>query len=91
MYSYPTGAVTVYAAKGAGPLMLYYSLSGLPMNSMGGFHIHAGMSCATPSSPGGHYWQPANETDPWTTVMWHRYDPISLDNPSCSLSYFLQV
>lgn len=49
----PMGNITVQSAQGAGPLALYYYLTGLPANSSGGFHIHTGTTCANASLVGG--------------------------------------
>eukprot|EP00041_Stephanoeca_diplocostata_P039590 m.1637119 g.1637119 ORF g.1637119 m.1637119 type:complete len:2167 (+) comp25481_c0_seq1:68-6568(+) len=66
----PMGNITVQSAQGAGPLSMFYYLTGLPANSSGGFHIHTGTSCSVASLVGGHYWQPMSAPDPWNVVMW---------------------
>ena len=42
----------------------------MPPNSTDGIHIHAGTTCANATLVGGHYWTPATNPDPWTSVQW---------------------
>jgi Cu/Zn superoxide dismutase len=49
-------------------LTVYYNLTGMPPNAMGGLHVHTGTTCRTASAVGGHYWTPATMTDPWNTT-----------------------
>jgi Cu/Zn superoxide dismutase len=65
----PSGTVLVTAVAG-GQLHVSVTLQGLNPNSTGGIHIHSGTTCSNASLVGGHYWTPANMSDPWNMVMW---------------------
>jgi Cu/Zn superoxide dismutase len=43
------------------------TLTGVETSAIGGIHIHEGVSCATASDPGGHYYT-GMSSDPWTTT-----------------------
>jgi Cu/Zn superoxide dismutase len=43
------------------------TLTGVEASVTGGIHIHEGVSCASSSEPGGHYY-PGMSSDPWATT-----------------------
>ena len=55
------------------PFRVYFDLKGLdPACSAGcGIHIHTGTTCSNASLVGGHYWTPANMTNPWSQTFYN--------------------
>lgn len=42
-----------------------------------GIHIHSGTSCTNSSSQGGHYYSPADQTDPWKQTYYIANDTVA--------------
>ena len=68
-----SGSVIVVAGDNYQPISVYYNLSNLTPNSVGGLHIHTGSGpgvCTNASAVGGHYWipTPTITSDPWNTT-----------------------
>ena len=51
-------------------IMMTGTLGGLETSTMGGIHIHTGVSCDDANNVGGHYY-PGMASDPWTSTMWY--------------------
>jgi len=47
-------------------LLVSWNFAGLPANSSGGLHIHAGTTCSNASQVLGHYFKPGT-VDPWNS------------------------
>jgi len=63
------GVVIASASSGSVPTLSFRgSLSGLPAESSGGWHIHSGYTCEEAAGVGGHYL--VNGLDPWLSVRY---------------------
>jgi Cu/Zn superoxide dismutase len=68
-YNYNAFAGTVAVSDSDDGIIIMGTITGVNGNEVGGFHIHEGVSCASSSDPGGHYYNSsAWSSDPWTTT-----------------------
>lgn len=59
----------VFGGATQGPLSVHGVLTGLPTSSTGGWHVHAGSTCAEAAGVKGHYFE-GMVPDPWTQVTY---------------------
>ena len=62
------GVIAVTTAPD-GALAFTGTLTGLPISSTGGWHVHEGASCSSSDAPRGHFFNP-NGADPWTAITY---------------------
>ncbi|KAK3281322.1 hypothetical protein CYMTET_10877 [Cymbomonas tetramitiformis] len=62
---YTVGGTVVVTRVNRTSIRVTYNLSSLEASKEGGMHIHTGSSCVEASEVGGHYFSPANGSDPW--------------------------
>lgn len=60
------GMLTMAPFEGDG-IAVSGRLSGFPVSSEGGVHVHVGFNCDEVSAPGGHFWTGAG-ADPWNVI-----------------------
>jgi hypothetical protein len=65
--SYRSVAGTVVVEDTDSGIKITGTLTGVEASATGGIHIHEGVSCATTSDPGGHYYE-GMSSDPWSTT-----------------------
>jgi len=58
---------TVITTQTSDGILMRGTVSGLPVSTTAGFHIHSGYSCDAAAGVGGHYYE-GMSSDPWTTT-----------------------